>query len=139
MWATVATALLNIILNTMLIPLWGIVGAALATAISLCLLNTIRTIKLYSLSRVQPLSKNLLKTIAVCLILCFLIWAVAQNFIPLSWWMLVLILIAYYGSYGLATLLTKSFDEEDIALLLQIEERSGINLAPVKRILERFL
>ena len=31
------------------------------------------------------------------------------------------------------------FDREDIAVLLEIEKRSGINAAPIKKLLRRFL
>jgi hypothetical protein len=53
--------------------------------------------------------------------------------------MLPLLFILYYGIYGLAILLTKSFDQEDIAMLLAIEGRVGMNLSFVKRIIRRFL
>jgi hypothetical protein len=42
-------------------------------------------------------------------------------------------------SYGLSMLFTKSFDEEDIMILLTIENRLGIDLALIKRILKRFV
>jgi len=139
MWATMAAAILNIVLNILLIPPFGIVGAAAASAASLILLNIIRTVKLHSLCGAQPLSKNLLKPIIICVPLAFLIQAIAQRFLTINWWMLVLLFILYCGIYGLATLFTKSFDKEDIALLLEIEKRSGINMAPLKRMLRKFL
>jgi len=71
--------------------------------------------------------------------LAFLIQAIAHHFFTINWWMLVVLFILYYGIYGLATLFTKSFDKEDIAVLLEVEKRSGINMAPLKRIMRRFL
>lgn len=139
MWTTLATVALNVILNIFLIPRLGVAGAATASVISIVLMNVIRSAKLYLLCRVQPLSKNLFKPAVVCVILAFLIEAVAQNFLTITWWVLLLLFILYCGIYGLATLFTRSFDEEDIAMLLEIESRSGINAAPVKRILGRFL
>jgi len=50
-----------------------------------------------------------------------------------------LILIFYYGIYGLAILLTRSLDKEDIAMLLAIETRVGIDLSVAKSILTKFL
>ena len=130
---------LAVILNIFLIPRLGVAGAATASVISIVLMNVIRSAKLYLLCRVQPLSKNLFKPAVVWVILAFLIEAVAQNFLTITWWVLLLLFILYCGIYGLATLFTRSFDEEDIAMLLEIESRSGINAAPVKRILGRFL
>ncbi len=139
MWTMLAAAILNIVLNILLIPPLGIVGAAIASAASLILINIIRTAKLHSLCQVQPLSKKLLKPIIICVALAFLIQAVAQHFLTINWWMLVILFILYYGIYGLATLFTKSFDKEDIALLLEAEKKSGINMAPLKKILNRFI
>ena len=139
MWATLTAAILNIVLNTLLIPPMGIAGAAIASAVSLILINIIRTAKLYSLYQAQPLSKNLLKPIIICVPLAFLIQAVAQHFLTINWWVLVILFILYYGIYVMTTLLTKSFDKEDIAVLLAIEKRSGINMSPLKKILRRFL
>jgi hypothetical protein len=39
----------------------------------------------------------------------------------------------------MATVLSKSFDREDIVLLLAIEKRSGINAEPLKKILRLFI
>jgi hypothetical protein len=53
--------------------------------------------------------------------------------------MLLLFLILFYAIYGLATLFTKSLNREDIALLLAIEKKLGMNLSFIKSILRRFL
>jgi O-antigen/teichoic acid export membrane protein len=139
MWSVLATAILNIILNIVLIPPLDIVGAAIASAISLSLVNIIFSVKLYSLCRAQPLSKNLLKPLILSIGLAFLFQLVVNSFITVTWWMLPLLFILYYAIYGIATVLTRSFDREDVALLLEIEKRSGINVTPLKKILSKFL
>jgi hypothetical protein len=53
--------------------------------------------------------------------------------------MLPLLFILYYVVYAAAVVLTRSFDREDIAMLLEIEKLSGINFAPIKKILSRFV
>ena len=139
MWTTLATVILNIGLNILLIPSLGILGAAAACAISIILLNIIRSIKLYLLYRANPLSKNLLKPAIICVILAFLVQAIAEYFLAVTWWLLIVLFAVYLGTYGIATLLTKSIDKEDVALLLEIEKRTGINTGPLKRILRRFV
>ncbi|MEO6168209.1 MAG: oligosaccharide flippase family protein [Chitinophagales bacterium] len=47
--------------NLLLIPLWGLIGSAVATAVSLILYNLIRMIFLYGTYRLQPFSGNTLK------------------------------------------------------------------------------
>ena len=139
MWATLATAVLNIGLNICLIPPLGIVGAAIASVTAVTSVNLIRCWKLYSLSKAQPLSKNLLKPTLASLALIFLIYFVSKNFLTVTLWMLPLLSILYYVIYGLATLLTKSFDQEDITMLLVIEKRTGLNLKRMKNLLKRFI
>jgi O-antigen/teichoic acid export membrane protein len=139
MWVSLAAAIMNALLNIALIPPLGIDGAAIASAVSLILINIIVTAKLYSHYRVQPLSKNLLKPLILSIGLAFLFQLVVNSFITVTWWMLPLLFILYYAIYGIATVLTRSFDEEDIALFLQIEKRSGINAAPLKKLLRKFI
>jgi O-antigen/teichoic acid export membrane protein len=139
MWATLATVVINIGLNIALIPPLGIEGAAIALAAAIIFLNLIRCWKLYSISKAQPLSRNLIKPVLVSLGLVFLIQFIAEKFLIITWWMLPVLLVLYYGAYFLAVLFTRSFDEEDIALLLTVEKRTGINARFVKRLLRRFV
>jgi len=139
MWAALATAVLNIGLNIALIPPFGIEGAAIASVAAITSINLMRYWKLYSLAKAQPLSKNLLKPTLVSLALVFLFQFIFGNFVTVTWWMLPLLFILYYGIYGLAILFTKSFDKEDITMLLAIEKRTGVNAAPIKKILRKFL
>lgn len=139
MWATLVTAVLNVGLNIALIPPLGIEGAAIASVAAQTSVNLIRCGKLYSLSKAQPLSKNLLKPTITSLVLIFLMQFIFGDFVTVVWWMLPLLLISYYGIYGLSVLLTKSIDREEIAMLLAVEKRTGINAFLIKRILRRYL
>ena len=139
MWAALASALINIALNIALIPPLGIEGAALASMIAITSINAIRCIKLYSLSGAHPLSKNLIKPAAFSFGTAYLIYLVCNHFINVQTWMLPLLFILYCGIYSLAVLLTRSFDGEDISLLLAIEKKSGMNFSPLKNLLRRFL
>ena len=52
----VVAAILNLGLNLVLIQLYGIIGAAVATAISLSILNTLRLVEVWYLLNLQPYS-----------------------------------------------------------------------------------
>jgi len=139
MWTTLATAVLNVGLNAAFIPSFGIEGAATASITALISINLIRCRKLYSLTDALPVSKNLVKPILVLLVLAFLTQFIFRNFVNLDWWMLPFIFILYYSILGFALLFTRSFDQEDITMLLAIEKRANLNLSFAKRILRRFL
>lgn len=139
MWASTASAVLNVVLNVSLIPLVGITGAAVATASSLALANMILSTKLYFLSGVHPLTKNYLKPIITSITLILAICFLAKTFFIITIWHLLSLFLLFVIIYGLSLLLTKSFDQEDISMLLTIEKTVGIDASPIKNILKRFI
>jgi O-antigen/teichoic acid export membrane protein len=139
MWSVLLAAIINVLLNVLLIPPLGMIGAAIALTVSLTLSSAIVSIRLYKLCRAQPLSLNLIKPVVASVVLALLFRFVAGESCATSWWMVLLLFALYYVMYGLIVLLTRSFDREDIALLLDIEKRSGINAGPIKKVLARFV
>jgi len=139
MWTALAAAITNVILNIALIPPFGIVGASIALVVSVLLVQVVIAIKAYLLCRAQPMSKNIVKPVIASIILALLFKLVTYSLVTVNWWMLILFFVLYYAMYGVAVVLTRSFDREDIAVLLEIEKMSGINAAPIKKILGRFV
>lgn len=139
MWASLLAAGLNIILNIVLIPQWSITGAAIASLVSHFASNIFCSVKLYQLSRIQPFTKSYLKPVILCGGIIAIIYVLTRSLLVVSYWMLPLIFILFLVVYGLSLLLTRSFDEEDIMLLLAIEKRVGINMELAKKILRKFL
>ena len=129
----------NIILNVTLIPSLGIVGAAIASAFAVAMANIIISMKLYQFSRIHPLTRNYLKSVIISIGIIFIIYIIAKNFLVVTFWMLILFFMLFLLVYALLLLLTKSFDNEDVMILLEIEKRFGMNLTLVKRILKRFI
>lgn len=137
MWASLLSAILNILLNIILIPTMGIIGAAIASASSLGLANIILSIKLYQISRIHPFTKNYIKSIVVSLLIVVTIYLLAYNILTVTSWMLPLLFILFLAIYTFALLFTKSFDKEDLEMLMVIEKKTGINLLPIRRIIKR--
>nr|MBC8276340.1 flippase [Chloroflexota bacterium] len=113
--------------------------AAIASAISTVVFSVICSVELYRLTKAQPLSKNMLKPIAVSIALVAVIYFVATSVFNITFWMLPILFIVFYLAYALAILLTRSFDQEDIAMLLEIEKMLGIDATAAKKIIRRFL
>jgi O-antigen/teichoic acid export membrane protein len=61
MWDNLAALVLNVLLNLWLIPAYGIVGAAVAWAVSLAVVNTARVLQVRSLIGALPLSRGMLR------------------------------------------------------------------------------
>jgi O-antigen/teichoic acid export membrane protein len=130
---------LNVILNIILIPLWGITGAAIASLVSYFAANVFCSVKLYQLSKIHPFTRNYLKPVIACLVIVAIIFVLSRSLLVVSYWMLPIIFILFLVVYGLSLLLTRSIDKEDIALLLAMERRLGMNLSGVKKIFRKFL
>jgi O-antigen/teichoic acid export membrane protein len=129
----------NIILNIALIPSLGIIGAAIASAFAVAMANIIISIKLYQFSKIHPLTKNYLKPIIISILVTFIIYIVAKKFLIVTPWTLLVLFVLFLLIYALLLLLTKSFDNEDVMILLEIEKRFGMNLTLIKRFLKRFM
>ena len=138
MFTYLFAAALNIGLNVTLIPSFGLVGAAIASTISLSSINLVQSWKLYSLSGVKSLSKNLIKPTLVSLGIIGIIYLIFQNFITISSWMLPFILLLFYIVYILAMLITKSLDREDLKMLQILEEKTGFKSNLLRRLLFKF-
>ncbi len=137
MWASLLAAGANVALNISLIPIWGITGAALASLISYSATHIFMSVKLYQLSRMHPFTENCLKLMGCSLIISALIYLISF-FVEVTFWMLPLFGLGFILGYFILLLLTKSLDKEDVALILAMEKGTGMNAAPIKRILERF-
>ncbi|MFO8009297.1 MAG: flippase [Dehalococcoidia bacterium] len=134
MFATLATAIINVVLNLALIPPYGIEGAAIASASSMVVINLIRGWKLYSLNRTHPFSRNLLKPASVCVAIVMIIYFVTRNAFSVEWWMLPILLLACYVIYGFAMLVTWSIDEQDRELYFTVQRKTGIDLSFLSRL-----
>jgi len=138
MWATLAAATINVALNFLLIPKYGINGAALATIIALVSVNSIRSFKLFSYTKIHPFKKNVFKPVLVGSIFIFSFYFIVKKFITITFWMFPILFILFSFVYVISLLITRSFDKEDIELLFKIEKKVGINLKIIKKLLKKF-
>lgn len=66
-------AAVNILLNLILIPRYGIVGAAVATGVSISVMNIVRLVEIRVLMRLSPVNWNLLKVVLLAGVVAALI------------------------------------------------------------------
>ena len=138
LWIILIGSIINITLNTALIPPLGVIGAAIASALSVIIIRLLYATKLYQLLKIHPITKNYLKIVVLLVIILFVFY-ILGTLVIMSLWMFMAIFSLFLVFYGLLVLFTKSFDEEDIMILLMIEKRLGIDLASIKRIFKRFV
>ncbi len=138
MLVSLSGAISNVVLNVALIPIFGIVGAAFASLLSYSVVNIFTSTKLYKISNIHPFIINYVKPIGISIVLLALIYAFTTH-LKIEFWMLPLLLLLFSFAYGLLLLLTRSFDKEDIDMILMIEKKAGVDAEPIKRILRRFV
>ncbi|ASJ05568.1 hypothetical protein A3L01_09410 [Thermococcus barossii] len=129
-------ALANVALNILLIPVYGIEGAALATAASFIVANIFRSGWLYRKTGIHPFSRSYVKQLStgIGMIVILRIANVSAS----SVWGVLGILVVFCVTYLVLVLMMKSIEPEDIDLLSAVEMKFGVNLNKVKCILERF-
>jgi O-antigen/teichoic acid export membrane protein len=132
------SAVINIALNIILIPTLGAVGAAIASASSFAVVEGIMTVKLYITSGIHPFTKTYLRLTLLSILLVSIFYAV-KNLFAATFWLLLVFFSLFLLTYGLSILFTRTFDEEDIMMMLTIEKRLGLNLSSIKRFLKRFI
>lgn len=135
---TMLGAALNIIMNAVLIPRWGIEGAAVATTISLVTVHSLYSVKLYKISKIHPFTKKYSITLLSSVLILLLIYSVAKSLV-VSPLIIVLLFTLFTVSCFIVLVWSKNIEEEDINLLLTIEKKLGLDLKMVKNILRRFV
>ncbi len=115
---TVVIFFVNITLSYILIPKYGIIGAAVATGISFSLINILRVLEVYLILRIHPYRIDFLKPLASAGISVIVIYVVKyfllsniNNFVMLAVGSLI-----FLGSYGLFYFLLGIKEEEKIII-----------------------
>ena len=114
----------NIVLNLLLIPRYGILGAALGTSISMNLANILRVIQIYVIYKIHPLQPSLLKPLCAALVAGLavgLLMFYSQDYKETTG-----VVIGYFLGFStvyiyLLTLL--KFEEEDRMVIKQMHQR----------------
>ena len=134
--STVAS-IFNIVFNALLIPKYGLVGAAIATSTSYFVANLLNSLRLYQKTKIHPFTWNYIKLLVISFTMLAMIKVLNFNVPNILY--AIQILIVFFVIYFFLVLLSRSFDKEDVELLLAIENRFGINLSILKKILKRFV
>jgi O-antigen/teichoic acid export membrane protein len=132
-------AAINLSLNFLLIPIYGINGAAVATGFSLALLYILNFLFAYRVAKVQPFRLSYLKIIVASLTAVFVVYLLTKYVIGVSTFVLIAMLFVFLLFYFLLLLLMKSFEEEDLMIMRAIDQRLGTKSDWIREIIKRFL
>jgi O-antigen/teichoic acid export membrane protein len=131
---------LNIILNVALIPIWGMYGAAVATAstfLLIALLNVFFSqrhldIRVFRLDQLKAL-------VAGGVSMSVFYFSIKLFYSNPPVWLLAISFPFFILLYGLLFLVMRGFDENDAIIMRSIEKKTGIGFGPLKGIIKRFI
>ncbi len=142
---TFVASLLNVFLNIALIPPFGIIGAALATATAYLVLNLLSVLEVFLGTGMHPYSSAYLRPIIASFAAGALFYALRQFIpslnsfaFPIDFLLLALCGIAFLAVYALIFLVIKGLQKEDIEILKAIERKTGYRVNFLRRVMKRF-
>jgi O-antigen/teichoic acid export membrane protein len=120
--ASIATVV-NVVLNILFIPRWGITGAAIASFIALILINLLNSGYLYLRFKIHPFTWGYIKPVVLLTITSAALFYPLDKLLDVSRWLV----IAYYPLFlGLAILylfISRSLDTYDKLFLRALKDR----------------
>lgn len=126
-----AGVLCNLLLNFALIPKFGIVGAAVATVASFAVYNLLEVGFIYRLVGTHPFTKNIIAPLVPTVVVAVIISSLIRGRISLPF--LVGIGLLYSFTHFLSLLFTRSFEQDDLILLEQVESKVNRKIPLVRR------
>jgi len=139
--SSLVMASLNVTLNYLLIPVYGIEGAATATSLSLLSGGAMVGIFAYRLLGFQPFKLAHFKSLIaglVAILLTFSIYESISAFTGKTIYILIGAFFVFVGIYFLMLLVLRCFDRNDIMIMEAIERKMKI-LRPLRKVIKRFL
>lgn len=110
-------------LNLLLIPRWGLIGAATASAAANAGVNLLRLVEVYVLYRLLPYSVGFLKPLAAGLVALAAGWFISRRFLTGETLVFTAINVALLLAVYVAAILLLGLDHEDRAVLSRVGGR----------------
>ena len=134
------SAAINFALNLILIPVYGIFGAGIATGASLLVLALLSNFYSYKYNRVLPFDRNYLKILIAGFVSITIFYVSLKTlFVDTPDLVLVVLFPLFLVLYGLLFLVMRGFEKNDLYILKEIEKKLGINSKFLRRVIKRFI
>ncbi|MDB9253336.1 flippase [Halorubrum ezzemoulense] len=137
LYSVTPAVVIDIVLNLILIPRYGITGAAAGTVIGYGVYNLIEVVAIYWTVEIHPFSTDSLKPLVPTFLFALALAQMTAD-IKLSLPLLILIGVLIAIVNLISIVLTRSLSREDLMLFEQIEKRTGINIQYIKSFIRNY-
>lgn len=120
---TIIITVINIILNLLLIPKYGIMGAAIATSSTVALFGVLNFARVYTINKINIFNVNYIKSIIATLIA---ILSLIFLFKVTGFKSLILSFVFFMVIYSVVMIITKAMSKDDIELIKTILRSKNI-------------
>jgi len=137
MYVNTATAGLNVALNLALIPAFGILGAAIASAGSFVFRDVVYTVILHRRHGVVPFSEALVKPVAGVAVLVPVGYYLFVRLFPVHFLTVTAVGLLFLIVYAVLLLRLGAVEDEDVEVLHRFEDSAGVDFARVRALAKR--
>ncbi|WP_380677667.1 flippase [Salinigranum sp. GCM10025319] len=137
LYSVAVAVVINVVLNALLIPPYGIVGAAAATVVGYVVYNVLEVGAIYWAVGSHPFSLDSVKPLVPTLLFALGIVRLSEG-VGLSLPVLVGIGVLVSMVHLVSMVLTRSLGREDLLLFEQFEDRTGLDLEWFKSLLRSY-
>ncbi|GBE18160.1 stage V sporulation protein B [archaeon BMS3Abin16] len=137
---SIVATLINVVLNWVLIPVYGLVGAAMATAATYLVNLVLLLAYSWHIMRISPFSTGLMKSIPAGLLSMAAVYLVGGLiFKSFGGYLLFLLFLLFMILYVVLILLFSGLQREDIEILKAIEKKTGLRSEPIRNVIKKFI
>jgi O-antigen/teichoic acid export membrane protein len=137
---SLVATLINVVLNFTLIPIYGVLGAAVATAMTYLVNSSLLLTYTWHNMRISPFSSALVKSIPAGLVTMVAVYFIGRLiFQSLGGYLLLLLFALFVGLYAILVLFLNGLQREDVAILKAFEKKTGLRSETIRNIIKRFI
>lgn len=118
----IVTSIVNLILNLLLVPKIGLIGAAIATSITWGIFTIVLLFEVYRTVGFLPLRKKMLRIVLISLIPTIILITIKQ-FVDITLISLTLLGVFFILTYLFTIFITGCFDKHDLMILKSIKKK----------------
>jgi len=112
----------NAVLNVLLVPILGIIGAAISTTTSLAAINVLKTAQIFKIHGIHPFTTKYFKPIFASCVVASIIYAFIALLDQIDVKVMILLLFLFSLAQFFCLILTRSLEYEDIMIISEIKK-----------------